>query len=247
MVSSAAASARPYAPVVSAQGVSRRYESGLAVRRLSLTLTSGEQVALLGPNGAGKTTLLRLLAALLRPSAGQLRLFGLDPAIHGAAVRARIGVLAHHSMLHPGLTAAENLRYYAGLYDLPDASERVSAVLERIGLTARANDPVSLFSRGMLQRLALGRTLLHGPELLLLDEPDAGLDAHALDVLPRLLSGSGNAPPAVIFTTHQIDRALQLARRVLVLVAGRLVFDGPSAGLDGRGVAALYKGDADGR
>ncbi|MGI8912183.1 MAG: ABC transporter ATP-binding protein, partial [Chloroflexota bacterium] len=178
------------APVIEADRISRRYESGLVLRPLTLQVAAGERVALLGPNGAGKTTLLRLMSTLLRPSAGRLRLFGLDPQRDGVAVRARIGVVAHQSLLHPELTAAENLRYYAGLYDLADTGRRISAALLAVDLSTRANDRVRSFSRGMQQRLALARALQHRPELLLLDEPDAGLDVRALDLLPRMLAGS---------------------------------------------------------
>jgi heme exporter protein A len=232
------------APVVAAERISRRYESGLVLRPLSIQIAPGERVALLGPNGAGKTTLLRLLSTLLAPSSGQLRLFGRDPQREGSAVRARIGVVAHQSLLHPDLTAAENLRYYAGLYGLVDGGERIGAALQAVDLAARAQDRVRSFSRGMQQRLALARALLHRPELLLLDEPDAGLDVRALDLLPRVLAGSdalgASGGVTVIFTTHQIERALALARRVLVMVAGRIVFDGPSASVDAQRVGALY-------
>lgn len=227
------------ASIVDAERVSRRYQAGLVLRPLTLRLAAGEQVALLGPNGAGKTTLLRIIATLLRPSSGRLRLFGLDPEREGAAVRARIGVVAHQSLLHPELTAAENLRYYAGLYGVPDAPARIAAALRSVDLTARSDDRVRSYSRGMQQRLALARALLHRPQLLLLDEPDAGLDVRALDLLPRMLGG-GEGGPTVVFTTHQIERALTMAQRVLVMVAGRLVFDGPAGSLDAQRVGALY-------
>jgi heme exporter protein A len=238
-------------PVVVAQRISRRYESGLVLRPLTMQIAAGERVALLGPNGAGKTTLLRLISTLLPPSSGQLRLFGLDPQREALAVRARLGVVAHQSLLHPELTATENLRYYAGLYGVADAGERIRVVLQAVDLAARAGDRVRSFSRGMQQRLALARALLHRPELLLLDEPDAGLDVRALDFLPRVLTGrdglgASGGGTTVIFTTHQIERALAMAQRVLVMVAGRLVFDGPATALDTQRVGELYGGGAGG-
>jgi heme exporter protein A len=238
--------------VVEAERMSRRYESGLVLRPLTLRVAAGERIALLGPNGAGKTTLLRLVSTLLRPSSGRLRLFGLEPQRDGLAIRVRIGVVAHQSLLHPELTAAENLRYYAGLYGLAGAGERIATALRTVDLTARANDRVRAFSRGMQQRLALARALLHQPELLLLDEPDAGLDVRALDLLPRVLAGTDTlrvvgGATTVIFTTHQIDRALTLAQRVLIMVAGRVVYDGPSSALDPQRVGMLYGARADGR
>lgn len=237
-------------PVVELVRVSRRYDSGPVLRPLTLHIAREERVALLGPNGAGKTTLLRIIATLLRPTSGALRLFGHDPQRDAALVRARLGMVAHQSMLHPELTAAENLRYYAGLYGVGDAEARIPAVLTAVGLAGRADGRIRAFSRGMQQRLALARALLHRPELLLLDEPDAGLDVRALDLLPRVLSragslGEGGRPATVVFTTHQIDRALTLAQRALVMVAGRLVYDGPTAKLDVRAVGALYGAGAD--
>ncbi len=230
------------APVVASEQVSHRFQAGAVLRGISLQVQVGEHVALLGPNGAGKTTLLRILATLLRPTSGQVRLFGLDPAASSMAIRRRIGVVAHHTMLYPELTSRENLRYYAGLYDLDDPEPRVQAALAEVGLAAKANALVRSFSRGMQQRLSLGRALLHEPELLLLDEPDAGLDARALDLLPHTLARAGErgAPPAIVFTTHQIGHAAELARRVVVIVAGRLVFDGDIRSLDSGRLAALY-------
>lgn len=240
------------APVVATERVCRRYGSGLIVRPLTMCAAAGERVALLGPNGAGKTTFLRILSTLLQPSSGRIRLFGLDPLHDGLAVRARIGVVAHQSLLHPELTAAENLHYYAGLYSVTDAGPRIDVALRTVDLASRANDRVRSFSRGMQQRLALARALLHRPELLLLDEPDAGLDARALDLLPAMLAGAESAGltsagTTVIFTTHQIERALALAQRVLVMVAGRLVFDGPARALDVQRVSTLYGVGVDGR
>lgn len=230
------------APVVAAQGVSRRFGPNLVLRPTTLTIQPGERLALLGPNGAGKTTLLRMLMTLLQPSSGTLRLFGLDPRRDGEAVRARLGVVGHQTFLHPELTAAENLRYAAALYDLPDSARRGQDALAEVGLAARAGDRVRGFSRGMQQRLALARALLPNPDLLLLDEPDAGLDIRALDLLPDLMAPRAGTSRTIIFTTHQVERALELASRVLVLVAGRLVYDGPAARLTPRAVAALYGG-----
>ncbi len=227
-------------PVVLAYQVSRRYPANLVLRPLSFRVDAGERVALLGPNGAGKSTLLRMLATLLSPTAGSLRLFGLDPVRDGQAIREKVGFLGHHSMLYGELTAAENLHYYASLYGCADAAERVATALQSVGLSQRANDQVRTFSRGMQQRLSLARALLHRPELLLLDEPEAGLDAQAQEFWPALLVEGAQAPATVVFTSHQIERALGLARRAIVLVRGRAVYDGPTAGITASQVSQLY-------
>ena len=139
-----------------------------ALAGLSLKVEPGESVTLVGPNGAGKTTLLRILAMLTRPSAGAVRVAGLDLASAGDEVRRRVGFLSHHTLLYEDLTAEQNLRFYARMYDLGDPSLRIQELLERVGLSVRRSDLVRTFSRGMQQRLAVARTMLHRPRLLLL-------------------------------------------------------------------------------
>ncbi|HEY3381494.1 MAG TPA: ABC transporter ATP-binding protein [Vicinamibacterales bacterium] len=208
---------------VAVRDVSRHYGRRRALARVSLACRSGEVLGLLGPNGAGKSTLLAILATLLAPSVGDVRYGPLTAAEAGPALRARLGFLSHDLHLYPELTAAENLEFFARLYDLPDVSGRVGHALERAGLTTRRDDVVSGFSRGMRQRLALERALLHDPRLLLLDEPFTGLDDASVAALVARLGELRTAGRIIVVVTHDLDVAEMLLDRVAVLKEGRLV------------------------
>ncbi len=209
-------------PVVLARGLRARFGRVLALRDLSFEVQAGQRLAIFGPNGAGKTTLLRLLAGLLRPTSGELCLFGHDALRESAALRARLGVLGHTTYLYPELTARENLRLFGQLYDVPDLEPRVDQRLALVGLAARRDDRIETLSRGLQQRLAIARAMLHDPDLLLLDEPDTGLDLPAFDLLAELLVG-GAARPTILMATHNLDQARRICQQALVLVGGRLV------------------------
>ncbi len=196
-----------------------------ALAGVDLSVEEGEFLTLVGPNGAGKTTLLRVLATLTRPTSGTVRIAGLDPARAGDRVRRRIGFLSHRTLLYDDLTAEQNLRFYARMYDLQGDTERIPYITERVGLTARRHDLVRTFSRGMQQRLAVARAVLHQPQVLLLDEPYTGLDPNAAQVLTDLLTELAGAGCVVLLTTHNLERGLAVGRRVAVLARGRLVFD----------------------
>lgn len=174
-------------PAVDVAGLSRRQGDRLALRDVSLTVPAGAVAVVRGPNGAGKTTLLRVLATLLRPHAGTVRVLGEELPDRGWAVRGRIGFLGHEPLLYRDLSPRENLRFHARLHDV--APERGDELLDRVGLALRADDPVRTFSRGMVQRVALCRALLHDPEVVLLDEPRAHLDAAGSALLDPLLEG----------------------------------------------------------
>ena len=174
-------------PIIELADVGRAYGERVALAGVSLTLEAGETLAVFGANGAGKTTLLRILATLLRPHHGVARVLGREVPREGWAVRGRIGFLGHEPLLYRDLTARENLRFHARLHGV--AMSRVDEVLDAVGLRARADDPVHTFSRGMVQRTAVARTVLHSPAVLLLDEPFAGLDPGAAALVEPLLSG----------------------------------------------------------
>lgn len=215
------------APVVTATGLTRRYGAVRALEGVDLTLTPGEVLLVLGPNGAGKSTLLRTLAGLLRPSAGTVMVGGqlLAPDAHDA--RRAIGLLSHQSLLYDELTLLENLVFTARLYHLPDPTGRSLAALAAQGLAERAADRPRSLSRGMQQRAAIARALIHDPALLLLDEPFTGLDAVAGDRLRALLASHTGGQRAMVIVTHHASEAWALATRVGVLVRGRWALEGP--------------------
>jgi ABC-type multidrug transport system ATPase subunit len=213
--------------------LSRRFGRRRAVSKVTLTARQGDILGLLGPNGAGKSTLLGMLATLVAPTSGTLR-FGEVP--DGAALRRRIGVLAHELHLYPELSARQNLDFFARLYGL-DAAVVVPPALVAAGLIERADDDVAAFSRGMRQRLALERALLHQPRLLLLDEPFTGLDDRAVTVVADRLRGLAAAGAIVVVATHDLDVADGLVTRVAIIREGKLLVDEPA----GTGLRARYR------
>jgi heme exporter protein A len=201
------------------------------LRDVSCTFAAVEAVGIFGPNVAGKTTFLRVLATLLKPSSGTLKLF--ERPAHETAVRKRLGFLGHESFLYPDLTPIENLTFYAKAYQLKNPSPRIEAVLAQVGLQDWAKTPLRTFSRGMEQRLALARVLLHEPDLLLLDEPHTGLDQPAVELLQTILMQAKDAGKTIVFTTHDFALGLALCSRAMILTQGRIVWhsadDTPSA------------------
>jgi heme ABC exporter ATP-binding subunit CcmA len=225
-------------PVV-AEGLRRSYAGAPVLAGVDLVVEGGECVALLGANGAGKTTLLRVLATLLRPGAGRLVLFGEDAAARPPSVLRRIGYVGHESACYGDLTAAENLAFYAELYGVADG--RAAEVLAWSGLGGvAARRPVRTFSRGMLQRLALARALLHRPELLLLDEPFSGLDPRATAALEALLAELRAAGHAIVLATHDTARVAAIATRAVILHGGRIAWEGDGAATGGVALAARF-------
>src|SRR6185295_13799353 len=207
--------------------VSRHFGRRRAVSRISLTLRAGDIVGLLGPNGAGKSTLIGMLATLVAPSTGSISYGELNASTAGADIRGRIGVLAHELHLYPELTARQNLEFFARMYGL-SVSGTVDAALASADLSDRDNDQVLGFSRGMRQRLALERALLHKPTLVLLDEPFTGLDDRAVRIVAdrfRRLAADG---AIVVLATHDLDLADGLITRMAVIRNGRLLLDIPA-------------------
>ncbi|HET7695516.1 MAG TPA: ABC transporter ATP-binding protein [Vicinamibacterales bacterium] len=202
--------------------VSRNFGRRRALNRVSFAAGAGTITALLGPNGAGKSTFLSIAATLLEPSSGRVAYGDADAASAGRALRARIGLLGHDLFLYQELTAAENLRFFARVYDLDRVEDRVAAGLERAGLAERRDDAVGGFSRGMRQRLALERALLHEPRLLLLDEPFTGLDDVAREALRARLIDVRAAGAIVLLTTHDRAAVEGLTDAAVTLIDGRL-------------------------
>ncbi|MBI3449223.1 MAG: heme ABC exporter ATP-binding protein CcmA [Acidobacteria bacterium] len=230
----------PADAAIEARGLRRSFGALPAVDGVDLTVRRGEFLTIFGPNGAGKTTLLRLLCGLLRPTAGQVKLLGLPHARGAPATRSRIGLIAHAPFLYGGLTARENLRFYARLYDLPDRDARVDSMLSQVGLSHRASDLVRTYSRGMQQRLTIARALLHDPEVVFLDEPYTGLDRQAARVLRSLLDAIRGRGRTVLMVTHNLEEGLELSTRIAIMSDGRFVEDRPVSGMTRGELEALY-------
>jgi ABC-type multidrug transport system ATPase subunit len=214
--------------------VSRHYGRRRAVSRISLSAGRGDILGLLGPNGAGKSTLLGMMATLVAPTTGAIRYGDRVASDGGASIRRHIGLLAHELHLYPELSARQNLDFFARLYGL-DAAAAVPAALESAGLTERADDDVLAFSRGMRQRLALERALLHTPRLLLLDEPFTGLDDRSVTLVSNRLRALAGAGAILVLATHDLDLADGLVTRVAIIREGKLIADEPAGtGLRGR-------------
>jgi heme exporter protein A len=216
------------ASVVRTLSLCKSIDERLILRDVSLNVAAGELVALLGANGTGKSTLLKILSTLVPASSGQVELFGRTASTTSAELRRRIGLIGHQSMLYRDLSAGENLEFFAQLYDVENPSARAKEMLRMIGLSERSGDTVRTFSRGMVQRVAIARALLHDPELLLADEPFAGLDAPSIDALEHLLSDLKESGKTIILVNHDIEQSLRIADHAIVLRGGRVVIDQPT-------------------
>jgi heme exporter protein A len=220
--------------------VTRRYGEREALRAASTRLAEGRTLAVFGPNGAGKTTLLRMLATLLVAHAGTVRVFGADLPRDAHRVRPLVGFLSHDPLLYRDLSGRENLRFYARLYDVRDAAARIEHLLDMTGMTRRAGDPVASLSRGMAQRLAVCRAVLHQPRLLLLDEPHAHLDPEATAAVDGLIGRACQATRVLV--THDIEHGLAEADQVLALREGYVVADVPADRVTVADIRRVYEG-----
>ena len=219
----------------------KRFGLKTILRGLDFSVESGEFVALLGPNGAGKTTFLRVLATLSRPSMGLVKVAGHHLPHEAAQVRAKLGVVSHLPLLYPDLTAEENLRFYGRMYGLGNMEARISEVLEMVGLEHRRKDLVRTFSRGMQQRLAIGRAVIHDPEVMLFDEPYTGLDQDASEMLDEVLRSVAAEGRTVVMTSHDLARAEDLATRFDILSRGVITASAAQKELQNTNLLAFYK------
>jgi heme exporter protein A len=224
-----------------AEGLVRTFGGLRAVDGVSFQLAPGELLTVFGPNGAGKTTLLRMLAGTLRPTSGDVRVAGEPADIAEREWRNRVGVVSHQSLLYGQLSAEENLRFYGRLFGLKDLRDRIHERLAAVGLSDRAKTPVRDLSRGLKQRVALARALLHDPEVVLLDEPYTGLDAHAAAILRDQLASLKNGSRTVVLVTHNLGQGLEIADRVAIQFRGRFVAVEDRGSWDTDGFEGFYR------
>lgn len=228
-------------PYLELSNVQKQFGLRPVLRGVNLTLEAGERLALLGANGAGKTTLLRLLAGLTRPGSGRITIGGLDLCEQTREAQRLVGFVAHQPYLYDELSALENLLFFARMYRLERPAERAEMLLQRVGLARRSRERAGAFSRGQSQRLALARALLHTPALLLLDEPETGLDQEGLALLADLLHEHRTRGGTLLFTTHDLERAPERSDRVAMLSRGRIVYQRESSGLEQGGMGQVYR------
>jgi len=235
-------------PAIRVRKLTKAFGHRAALRGVDLEVAEGEFLTLFGPNGAGKTTLIRIVASLARPSSGTVHVCGQDSlrSQEATAVRRQIGLISHNPLLYGDLTADENLRFFARLYDLPDPAVRIDAVLEQVGLASRRRDPVRTYSRGMVQRLTIARAVLHDPAIMLLDEPYTGLDLQAADMLRGVLQELVASNRTVILTTHNLEQGLEMCSRAAILNRGRIGWQGRRDEVDLAGMKEIYR-DVTGR
>ncbi len=223
---------------VEVKKLTKSFDEHMALRGIDLKIEPGKSVVIFGPNGAGKTTLIKILATIMNPSSGMVLIDGLDIKNNAEKVRRKIGVVSHNTFLYGNLTAYENLDFYRRLYDLPE--ERISEVAAMVEMKSRLHDRVSTLSRGMQQRFAIARALLHNPTVILLDEPETGLDQQAISILWEALRGGKDKKNTVVLTTHNLERGLELADRLIILSRGKIVYQESKQALDLASLKQIY-------
>jgi heme exporter protein A len=226
--------------MVRLDGVTKRFGTVWALRGITLQLGPGRCLGIFGPNGAGKSTLFRVLATLTRPSAGTVSIAGYDLVRQAEKVRPLLGVLGHRTFLYGHLTATENLWFYGRMLGVRQLPERIAEVLQMVGLERQARQLVRTYSRGMQQRLAIARVILHQPAVLLLDEPYTSLDQHAAVQLQELLQQFHAAGRTIILSTHDLQRGLALCDEIAIQCRGKIVYHGAAAGLAAQEFEQLY-------
>jgi len=227
--------------MIEVKGLIKRFGLKNVLAGVNFSAIPGEFVVLLGPNGAGKTTFLRILSSLSRPTLGNVTVAGYSLPSQAAAVRMRLGVVSHMPLLYGDLTAEENLRFFSKMYNINGMDQRITEVLSLVGLSTRRKDMVRTFSRGMQQRLAIGRAVLHDPEVMLFDEPYTGLDQEASEMLDGVLQNVAAAGRTVVMTSHDLARAEDLGTRFDVLTKGRIGNSIHKNDLGGQNLLSYYK------
>jgi heme exporter protein A len=223
------------------QGLTKSYGTQTVLRGINLKISLGETLVILGPNGAGKTTLIKILATIMKPSSGQVRINGLSLSKNTEELQHKIGVVTHQTYLYSNLTVYENLEFYCRMYDVPRRKDRINEIVNTVGMSSRLHDKIRTLSRGMQQRVSIARSLLHKPSIMLLDEPETGLDQEAITLLWKELQTDSERKLAVVFVTHNLERGLEQGNRLLILNKGNIVFDTLCSELDLSNLKSTYQ------
>ncbi len=213
---------------IEVKGLGKSFGRVHALRGLDLDVRWGETLTVLGPNGSGKTTLIKVLATLARPDRGTVRVAGMDVSASGRSVRRNVGVVTHQPLLYDELTGRENLTLFARLFGLDEAGERAEAAARRVGMSRRLDRRAGALSHGMRKRLGIARALLHEPLVLLMDEPESGLDQEAQSLLQQIVADGSTPSRAVLMTTHSLETGIALGDRLAVLAGGRVAYSAPA-------------------
>lgn len=227
--------------VIEIKGLTKSFGNHLALGGIDLTIEMGETLAIFGPNGAGKTTLIKILASIMKPTAGEIYINSHNLNHNAEAIRSQIGIVCHQTFLYSNLTAYENLLFYSRMYDVTDVKQRISKVVSMVGMKTRLHDRIGTLSRGMQQRLSIARCLLHKPPIILLDEPETGLDQQAISMLWKALREDGTKKRTIILTSHSLERGLDVCDNLIILNKGQIAHQQPSEYLDLAGLKKAYQ------
>ena len=228
-------------PAIDVSGLTKSYGDHPALRGIDFKVNRSDSVVVFGPNGAGKTTLIKVLATIARPTSGRILVDGLDLKDKAEDIRRRIGVVGHSTYLYGNLTGYENLDFYGRVYDIQRRDERIRQVAALVEMTARLHDRVGSLSRGMQQRLSIARAILHNPSIMLLDEPETGLDQRAIQIIWPAIRGEEDARRTLVMTTHDLERGFALCDRLVILNRGRVAYEGAACDLDAARLIELYE------
>lgn len=223
------------------EGLTKSFGSRLALSRVNLQIETGKSVVIFGPNGAGKTTLIKILATIMTPTSGTILVNGKDLKNHAPEIRRHIGLVTHQTLLYGNLSGYENLDFYGRMFDVPDRQSRIREVISLVGMTARQHDRVATLSRGMQQRFSIARALLHKPSIVLMDEPETGLDQEAIPILWNAMPDETGIRRTVILVTHSLERGLELGERIIIMNRGGIVYEGTRESVNLAGLKEVYR------
>ena len=225
---------------IEVRGLEKFFGENRVLRGIDLQVSRGECLVIFGPNAAGKTTLLKILATLLKPSAGSMFLDGIDIQDKSVPIRHKISLVSHQTYLYSDLTVFENLRFYGKMYDIMDLEKRIREIISWAQLESRLYDRVGTLSRGLQQRASIARAVLHNPSILFLDEPEVGLDPHASAMVRDVLGDINSGSRTVVMTTHNLEQGLELGDSIIILDRGRVVYQASRQELRGMDFRQIY-------